>query len=125
METFLALAGVALVIWAISGTPLIKVNRKCNTHSSGYSADKPASQIGPIRARVPYVTYDWDIPRGYASAKVDRSEMKPPPANTMSTKPQGNHGTAPVAEAKPTESNVKPPAEGSGQSKMNLKKEDQ
>ncbi len=122
METFLALAGVALVVWAISGTPLIKINRKCTTHSTrgGYAADKPANKIGPIRARVPYyhVTYDWDIPAGYASAKVDRSEMKPPPASARSTKPQGNHGTAPVAQAKPTESNVKPPEGGSGQAKQ-------
>lgn len=119
METFLGLAGIALVIWAISGTPLIKINRKCSHDkhwSGGYAADKPANQIGPIHARVPYYT------AGYASATVDRSQMKPPPSNAVTTRPQGNHGTAPVAEAKPTESNVKPPEGGSGQS-PSLKKE--
>lgn len=117
MEYFLMLLGMAAVFWAINynGGPLIKINRKCS-HSTGYSADIPASQIGPIHARVPYYT------AGYASATVDRSQMKPPPSNAVTTRPQGNHGTAPVAEAKPTESNVKPPEGGSGQS-PSLKKE--
>lgn len=123
MDLFLILIGLSVFyLIVLRDEPLIVIKYSNKKKQTGYSADKPASQIGPIHQPVRYYVNNHSARGGYAIAMVDRSQMKPPPPNTVTTKPQGNHGTAPVAEAKPTESNVKPPEGGSGQS-PSLKKE--
>ena len=125
MDLFLILIGLSVFyLIVLRDEPLIVIKRSNEPKKQtgytgyGYSADKPASHIGAIPStyRGRYASTNRG---GYASGT---GEMKPPPASATRTKPQGNHGTAPVSDAKPTESNVKAPEGGSGQS-PSLKKE--
>lgn len=129
MDLFWTLLGLAIVFWAINGVPLVKINRKC-VHkdpdwSQGASASVPSSQIGAVDARVNHRYGSGYTPvrrsGGYHSASVDTSQMKPPPGGGG----VGRNGARPQNIAKPSEANVQPPEGGSGQSKMNLKKEEE
>lgn len=112
MDFFFTMLGLAIVLWAVSynGGPIIKITRKCK-----HEYDHP-SNVGWSPPRT-----GGYVPRrsgGYHSASVDRSQMRPPP--------QGGGGVVrPQNISKPSTANVQPPKGGSGQSKINLKKEEE
>lgn len=111
MDFFFTMLGLAIVLWAVSynGGPIIKITRKCK-----HEYDHP-SNVGWSPPRT-----GGYVPRrsgGYHSASVDTSQMQPPRGPGGVVRPQNI--------ARPSTANVQPPKGGSGQSKINLTKEEE
>lgn len=107
MDFFLMMLGLAIVLWAINydGGPLIKITRtKCDHERPRARGWSPPVDGGYIPRRQPQVRQPY-----YESTHVA------PPGGGGVVRPQNI--------ARPSATDVDPPEGGSGQSKMNLKKE--
>ena len=113
MDFFLMMLGLAIVLWAINydGGPLIKITRtKCD-----HERPRARGWIPPVDG-------------GYIPRR--QPQVRQPQYVVTHTAPEGTggvgrNGARPQNVARPSETNVEPPEGGSGQAKMNLKKEDQ
>lgn len=106
MDFFLMMLGLAIVLWAINydGGPLIKITRtKCDHERPRARGWSPPVDGGYIPRRQPQIRQTWE------------STHVPPSGGGGVVRPQNI--------ARPSATDVDPPEGGSGQSKMNLKKE--